>query len=188
DIHIEYNGGPSSPRLLQSVSSHLTSKLFYVEAASRILFYNSPTKFRLSVKCRIPFGPALLDLLQKLLSNRAVITYNRSEDDTVHAPFVTPQALKMCKKTAFFSFEFATALRSPDSLIDIRIGGGNEVPDSISKCPYRLKDLIDDQRLESPFGTEDHRSVQVAKSKRTDMHTEIDVRLEELRRTLEQMT
>ncbi|KAK1974588.1 hypothetical protein LZ30DRAFT_607654 [Colletotrichum cereale] len=179
--------GSYSPRLLETVSSQLVSKFFYIEATSEVNFYTAPEQYRFLVKCRLPPGPAVLDLFQRLHQSKAYLSHYESEGNSIKIPLITRRILGRCKALQSFSIEISVSLRSLDSLVDIKIGGMEESPQSISKCPYRLRDLIQDQGLGCPFGTEDHQQESMKQAEKRKKQTNIELSLEELYRTLQQI-
>ena len=136
--------------MFRLITNNMFARLFYVELSTTPSFYSSPEICLISVKCRIPPGQALLDLLFRLRRNGATLAYQGSDSLTC-APFCTEKHLNICRAGFPFVREIKLAAHSLDTLIKAKINIG-EYSLNLSGCPYKLGDLIHDQGLSCCFG------------------------------------
>ena len=125
--------------------------LFYIELTSLPSFYSSPEICSVQVHCRIPPGHALLDLLFKLRREKRYFYYRGSELEETKGELCTEDVLSRCQSYGPFIREIRVEALSTDTKINIDMDG-DDGRYSISKCPYRISDLIRDQGLDDVFG------------------------------------
>ena len=138
-----------NPQSIQAAASKLISSLFYIELATLPRFYTSPQKCTLRVLCRLQPGEALRQLLGKLVRERALLMYQGDDTHAHKERFCTEDVLRRCSSGQPFSRSFVVHALSPDTRIAVGLNYTDGRTLSLSKCPYRLKDLVADQDLGS---------------------------------------
>lgn len=159
--------------LINFMADNLYASLFYVELVTKQpgmpLFHASPTIGKLRMRCRLPSGEALVDLVMRLSERRATIHYKCNEPNFLTMPALDSDLRAEVRAGGAFVRNFEVEIISPDSIIEVQIDSliSDNRP-NISNCPYRLGTLIQDQGLNSAFGHNDHQSrweVPISKSK-----------------------
>lgn len=151
---VRYYGGTYNRHSLKALSWELLCSLFYLEINHQPAFYSSPETCYAVVKCRIASEHALLDLLTRFRNVR--LRYRGDELDYTTVPLCTPSILEACKRGCSFSRNIRLRVYSPESTLSVQLHSSHRPWCEISKCPYRLKSLIKDQKLDSVFGRNDH--------------------------------
>lgn len=113
------------------------------------MFYATPEIFAVKILCRISPGHALLDLLFRLHRRKTGLRYHGSEGYISEEVLCTESALSACRRDKPFVREIHLQALSPDTLIDVQL----TMPTRhyISRCPYRLGNLIRDQGINCFF-------------------------------------
>lgn len=142
----------------QAAAERLLALLFYVELIVLPDFYRAAEQARLCLQCRVPPGPALMELVTNLQQRRVRLHYRGSNLDYVSELLVSPRALARCHAGEGLSRAFTIPVESWSSLVDVRIDGLREIQ-CVSNCPYELRKLARDQGLDSVFGRKDHQDV-----------------------------
>jgi hypothetical protein len=154
DISVQYSGGQCNERLLERTSFQLISYLFYLELLSAPLFYQAPDVCRIRVACRVPPGPTLMVLLMMLRQRSIHLRYRSYNQDLIDIPICTAEIWSYCGKGQPFMINLDIGVFNMASLLEVQLGNARENYIHISKCPYRLEDLIRDQRHELHAGTQ----------------------------------
>ncbi|KAH8891478.1 hypothetical protein GQ53DRAFT_648395, partial [Thozetella sp. PMI_491] len=136
----------------------LFASLFYLELTALPDFYAGPERACLRLQCRVPPGPALVDLVTGLQQRQARMYYGGDNTDYASELLVSPKALARCRRGGVFSRALTIPVRSMSSPLDVRIDGLSG-PQHISNCPYELQKLVRDQGLDCVFGRKDHRDL-----------------------------
>lgn len=155
------------------MADSLLASLFYIELVHEPLFHSSRIICELQMRCRLPSGPFLSDLVARLcqpprrtrsdarlcdLSERANVYYGGNGQ--VHAIAAIDDRLwNEIRAGGSFIKYLNVEVFSLDSMIEVRIDSiiGDERP-FISNCPYRLGKLVKDQGMDCKFGHRDHQS------------------------------
>ncbi|KAK5997515.1 hypothetical protein PT974_02878 [Cladobotryum mycophilum] len=188
DLTIRYEKGVYTRLDLERVASKLLSCLFYIELASAPEFYTSPEVCTILVCCRVPPGHGLLDLLARLHRNKACIYYQGSESTARKALLCTDEILGACRKMHSFSRQIRLSALSLDTAISIQIDGIDGRQHNISKCPYRLGELILDQGVGEAFGNGSRKSLRPEKNKLLGSNRELGLEIDTLIETLNLVT
>lgn len=151
---VKYHGGTYTRQALKTFSWELLCSLFFLEINHQPAFHSSPDTCYAVIKCRIASEHALLDLLTKF--RNVHLRYRGDEFDYTTIPLCTPSILEACKRGCSFSRNICLRVCSPESTLNVQLQGPNRPWCGISKCPYRLKSLIQDQGLNCVFGRNDH--------------------------------
>ncbi len=144
--YIRHDGENWDEENLMSIYGNLIACLFYVELEATPRFYTLPVTCYLRVCCRIPPGPAQVDLLIKLRRDRVEllctaameVQYNRVQ-------FGTSEMVARCKRSQPFRERIRMQVQSASTLLDIKRKGAEKTSQSISHCPYMIGDLVRDQ-------------------------------------------
>jgi len=171
DIAVRCQGTWSSDP--QSAAHHLFASLFYIELMDLPKFYAARERARVHLHCRVPPGPALLELVSGLYRSRAQVYYRADDSNHVSDLLVTSAALARCRTGERFARAFEIQVGSMASSIDVRIDGLGG-PEYISNCPYELQKLVQDQGLDCVFGRKDHRDLERAEMSSFAMFEAID--------------
>lgn len=153
---VEYEGGPINTRLLRATASRMLSCLFYIELITIPTFYSVPEMASIRLSCRLPPGPPLMHLVSELRRGRALLHY-RGDGDACVEELITPVVLTRCRKGGAFYKVLGMEVTSMASALDVKIETRTGL-NSISNCPYELRKLLRDQKLDCVFGRDDHRS------------------------------
>ncbi|KAL7940749.1 hypothetical protein V8C42DRAFT_336673 [Trichoderma barbatum] len=105
------------------------------------------------MRCRLNPGHALLDLLFRIFRLGVCFYYRGDEITPTKALICTEDHIQRCRKMQPFVRHFKIKALSASTVISIEMDGANGRRYSISNCPYKLRDLIEDQGLNHPFGT-----------------------------------
>jgi hypothetical protein len=135
-----------------SISGSLQASLFYIELVRLPRFYVLPEYCALYIKCRLPPGHGLLDLLFKLNRSKMYLHYQGDEATEKTIPLCTEDAIERCRRFEPFVREIQVRLSSPQTRIRIQINDMRGKRHNISRCPYMISELIKDQGLDCPFG------------------------------------
>lgn len=188
DVVIQCGEGTYTRSYIEFISSKLFSCLFFVELETLPRFYTSPEICAIVIRCRVPPGHGLLDLLSKLQQINACIYYKGSEGKERKALLCTKSILENCRNYQPFSRQLKLATLSLSTVISIRMDGIDGNKHYISNNPYPLKKLIFDQGLETPFGSRQHNSSfpadMLAKGGRKQVDLEIDTLIKTLNMTI----
>lgn len=156
---MRHYGGTYPTESLGSIASKLISSLFYVELDRMPTFYVSPEMCTLVVLCRVLPGDGLLDLLNKLRRGSTRIAWQGSEIKHSDALLCTDEVMIRCQDLQYFARTITVKVSSLETQIAVQIGGTKRPLQSISNCPYRLRDLIKDQGLDSAFDSRSRRAL-----------------------------
>ncbi|KAK0744690.1 hypothetical protein B0T21DRAFT_344853 [Apiosordaria backusii] len=63
---VQYNGNPYLPSFIQRSAAQMIANLFYIEVKNQPSRFSFPQNLFASMRCRLPPGPALLDLISTL--------------------------------------------------------------------------------------------------------------------------
>ncbi|KAI9763378.1 MAG: hypothetical protein M1840_000570 [Geoglossum simile] len=139
--------------IIELSSDGLSSSLFYLELIGIPLVNNDGFFCRAQIRCRLtPSQPAFMALIEWL---RKAKTYFHYDHKTV--PCVNRQLYEEARRGVAFSRYIEFSLVSLSDEIDVQIDGITKASRSISNCPYRLRNLIEDQGLNCVFGHRDHK-------------------------------
>lgn len=163
DLIVEYDEG-TSMRFLQSTASRMLASLFYIELASIPEFCSGLSLVHLRIRCRVPPGPSLIALLRLPLQNSQLYCWAETRDSRSSTSMKdgkqNKEPLAISTSVAQYQEGFSKAVtveaKSLGSVIFVGITtkSGFEM---ISKCPYQIRNLIQDQGLNCIFGRKDHR-------------------------------
>ena len=145
--------------MLSSVASRMISHLFYIELLSVPTLYSVPDRALLRLRCRLPSGPPLMDLVSRLRERKARVFYRGDEETYTVETLVTSAALARCRDGEDFTITLNVSVTSMSSTLDVKIDGVVVGEEPISNCPYELRSLVRDQGLNCVFGRKDHRVV-----------------------------
>lgn len=185
DIYIQYSGGPYNNQLLSTVSSELRANLFYIELVSMPNFYSTPEICAVRVHCRVPPGPALLDLIFKLHRESTYMYYQGSESKVAKTILCTEESMQKCQNNQPFTRELKIEASSNTTRIRALIDGSDGKKYNISKCPYPIRQLIEDQGLYCVFGRRDQKQHDET---RGNISTPVTLAQMELRKLLDSLT
>ncbi|KAI0163882.1 hypothetical protein GGR57DRAFT_268721 [Xylariaceae sp. FL1272] len=187
DIHVSYTGGDWNEDKLSSIHGRLISSMFYVELEAIPRFYTPSQICDLRICCRISPGPALMDLLVKLRHAQARLEYF-GDDPCRTVPIGDRAVFEKCKAGLPFCLRVKVRVRSVESTIQIKLRSGHNAAHDISRCPYKVGELIRDQGLHSVFGRSDHGET-TARARGTSLDSdEVGTAIERLQRTIKQIT
>lgn len=169
DLAIVYDGSVYETTQLETFARQLVGSLFYVELVNLPQFYSLPDHCRVRLGCQIPEGPASASLQRKLRS--AKVLYRGDELQWKHCSLLRAGLMKDAR---FSTIMLEIDVTSMDSVIDVQIGhGGVRYP--VSRCPYKIKDIVRDQGLENPWMPQDHHNrAQDFHSLPDDWHNPLD--------------
>lgn len=139
--------------ILNETADRLISSLFYVELVDRPQLCKNGYFCRIQIRCRLlPSSRGYQKLLEKLrgcdsrfyYDHKSIYCSNRQMEAASKEgiPF-----RRHCEMTVF----------RLDGEVDVKINGLTGQKTSISNCPYRLQQMIEDQRLDCVFGCRDHK-------------------------------
>ncbi|KAH6658609.1 hypothetical protein BKA67DRAFT_558530 [Truncatella angustata] len=148
DITIKYNGGSYSDGLVDAISSKLISSLFYIELITVPVFRTVPAECTVRLLCRVNPGPTFMNLLMELHQRQTCIQYRSADSQFTETPIFTKKIWSMCSKGIPFAKELDLDVVNMDSLIEVKLDSRAGSPQNISNCPYRIIDLIQDQKLD----------------------------------------
>ncbi|RSL64912.1 hypothetical protein CEP53_003875 [Fusarium sp. AF-6] len=161
EVHVRYSGGPYSRELLEITSNSLIATLFYIELNTLPSFYRGSETCMIRLQCRVPPGPALLDLVYRLYRRRTRLWYGAGALDQTETELCTDDVVRCCRNEEPFMRELLIGVSSPGDSITIQLQAGSGRY-YVSRCPYKIKDLIKDlikdQGLDSSFYTRDMQS------------------------------
>ena len=144
DIVFDYLGGTcnASPEI-PTAANILLASLFYVEAEASPKFYSaSPVVLVLIIKCRLPAGRHLTDLMMKARMKKIKVYYGG--DGPVKTSYLcTAEAWNGVREGKHFVRRVNVRLLSPDSLVHFKLDGITEVGRvDISNSPCQVRKLI----------------------------------------------
>lgn len=162
DLIVEYDES-TSPHFLQPTASRMLACLFYVELASSPDLYPDSISVHLRIRCRVPPGPSLIALLRLPLQN-AQLHYWAETKETLTSLYNKDG--EQCKEplsvstsvTQYqegFMKNVTIKVESLASVLHIGISTATGL-EMISRCPYSLEKLMQDQGFYSVFGRKDH--------------------------------
>ncbi|KAH6614552.1 hypothetical protein B0J18DRAFT_485592 [Chaetomium sp. MPI-SDFR-AT-0129] len=150
DVVVEFNSNAPGLESARPIADRLLASLFYIEAEDRL---GSQILLPICVRCRLPSGQALVDLLMRARLRNARIHYGRqtsvlcSEENWHDATRGKP-----------FMRRIYIPVSSPSDIVDIKISGLVSEAMSVSNCPYRLEALMNESPGQNT-GIVDHRSL-----------------------------
>ncbi|UPK92157.1 hypothetical protein LCI18_003092 [Fusarium solani-melongenae] len=154
EVHVRYSGGPYSRELLEAASNSLIATLFYIELNTLPSFYRGSETCTITLQCRVPPGPALLDLVYRLYRRKTRLWYGTGALDQTEIELCTDDVVRRCRNEEPFMRELLIGVSSPGDSVTIQLQAGSGRY-YVSRCPYKIKNLIKDQGLDSPFCTRD---------------------------------
>ncbi|KAH6871697.1 hypothetical protein B0T10DRAFT_417058, partial [Thelonectria olida] len=92
-------------------------------------------------------------LLFRLCRERRALYYRGSEVEFTHTILCTEEVMWRCRNNEPFIREFRIELQSMDARIDVSIEGSDSKTHNIGRCPYTVRQLIQDQGLDCMFRT-----------------------------------
>ena len=138
---------------IQRAADAVLASLFYIELIELPQLNEVGFCCRAIIQCRIPpSSPAYCPILDRLYISKARFYY-----DYKSIPCVERQTYNTAQQHLPFSRHFEMSVPSMGDEIQVEIDGFTAQRRSISNCPYRVHQLIKDQRLDSVFGHSDHR-------------------------------
>lgn len=150
---VDYRMSYDSGRLCNSIDLILAST-FYLELVGPPQ-PNELGRFfcRIQIRCRLsPSSRAYRSLIGELRKKRARFYF-----DYQSIPCVNRQLYDEFKRGVAFSRCLELTTHSMNDAIDVRVDGITSTSRSISNCPYKLKQLVEDQELNCIFGSKDHK-------------------------------
>lgn len=146
DVLLQYHGGHFEEAQVTTAADKLVASLFYVEPGQiPLLWPQSPVSIAVTVKCRLPPGPDLANLIMRLRMNKARVEFGGHQE---------ARQLDLCPSfvwdriSAGCSFERVLYLRvashDTDITCSIKVNGRStaSVYRGLSNCPVKLCDLI----------------------------------------------
>lgn len=138
DFTISCNGSKLSRLHMKEISNKILSSLFYIELESTSMLTLS-SRMSVNILCRIPSGKPLLNLISTLLRSGIKFVYTdkafcRVLDYSI--PGIDEE----------FTLKLRANFQSLNDMIDIQLHDRNDYGYSISHCPYRVHDILHDQR------------------------------------------
>ena len=125
---------------------------FYIELAGLPLPDKNGFACWVNIRCRlVPSEPHLKTLVKQLWDRQACFYYNCES-----LPCVDQELLEEVKYGVAYSRCIKVSVRSLNDIIDVKVDGITKRARSISNCPYRVNDIIEDQGLHCFFGHKDH--------------------------------
>ncbi|TLS22583.1 uncharacterized protein PpBr36_06785, partial [Pyricularia pennisetigena] len=162
DLIVEYDES-TSPHFLQPTASRMLACLFYVELASSPDLCPDSISVHLRIRCRVPPGPSLIALLRLPLQN-AQLHYWAETKETLTSLYnkngeQCKEPLAVSKSVTQYQEGFmknvTIKVESLASVLYIGISTATGL-EMISRCPYSLEKLMQDQGFYSVFGRKDH--------------------------------
>jgi hypothetical protein len=150
DAIVEFNGNSLRPELIGPMAGRLLASLFYIEAEDRL---GSQILLPVCVRCRLPSGQALVDLLMRARLKNAQIHYGRQM--SVLCP---EKNWRDAARGKPFMRRIYIPISSPSDVVDIKISGLVSETMSVSNCPYKLEALMNESSSQNA-GIVDHRSL-----------------------------
>ncbi|PMD42322.1 hypothetical protein L207DRAFT_632109 [Hyaloscypha variabilis F] len=132
----------------------LTASLFYIELIGMPQLDELGHFYcRAQVRCRIsPSSIAYGKLIQRLRESRARFYY-----DFQSVPCVNQELHDEATRGIAFSRRIEMSVPSLHHSVDVKINGITSTIQRLSNCPYKLQQLVEDQRLHCVFGNKDHK-------------------------------
>ena len=124
---------------IRQTAFKLISALFYIEIVEEPSFYTSPQICTLRIQCRLT-GTPLLQVLSWLQKSRIRIAY-KGEGTHFSDTLLCPETLAVNSFCKLIKIRVMTL----DTNITVKLGPLDGSYYAISKCPYRLGNLIRDQ-------------------------------------------
>ncbi|KAJ4248079.1 hypothetical protein NW762_012849 [Fusarium torreyae] len=184
DIAVRYMGAHHDSPSLKFVASRMLASLFYIELDFAPHFYTSPERVRARLLCRLPPSAALTSIMRDLYLRGAQVIFRGTELVPHVESLVTQSSLARCHWGRPFVKHLDMEVWSLDSELHVAIDDGLIGEQSISHCPYALRELIRDQGLDCVFGRSDHRGIDMARDVGATITEEIEELSEELGRFL----
>ncbi|KAJ0123527.1 hypothetical protein J7T55_011992 [Diaporthe amygdali] len=75
DAIIEYSGGEFEEAQISLIGEKLQASLFYLEVAEALPSFSTPASVEILIRCRLPPGPELADLVRRLHSKNVQVGY-----------------------------------------------------------------------------------------------------------------
>lgn len=163
DLIVEYDES-TSPHFLQPTASRMLACLFYIELASSPDVCPDSISVHLRIQCRVPPGPSLIALLRLPLQNAQLHYWAETREPLTS---LYSKDGEECKEPLSFSTSVTQhregflknvtiKVKSLASVLHVGISTVTGL-EMISRCPYSLQKLMQDQGFYSVFGRKDHR-------------------------------
>lgn len=163
----------------------MISCLFYIELVAAPMFYSSPEIVHVRLLCRLPPGLETMKFVGFLNLQGIQIQYRGAELEWSIDSLVTTAALARCGRGETFCRVLELQVAAMDTKLDLWLSGDSIGRQSVSNCPYRVDQLVQDQGLDCVFGRRDHQVVRQAEGTAgSDLAAQIEELSEELGRFL----
>lgn len=103
--------------------------------------------------------------MYKLSRKKTILSYRGSEVNYRSEALCTESVMRRCQQNMPFLRRLKLEAMSPDTAIRVELSWAH-CRQSISKCPYKLADLVGDQGLDCMFGHRDRRAAPEHKESR----------------------
>lgn len=143
DIALHYGGGTYDKSLVVSAAHKLIASLFYIELEEKPrLRFNGRTWTAILIRCRLPSGPKLADLIATLRSRATGVYYYGDES--------VPNKAELCRSSSWNEVKTGKRFRrllyvrvsSLSTPVGVAIDGASGGLTSISNCPCTLGTLV----------------------------------------------
>ncbi|KAI7785350.1 hypothetical protein LA080_007183 [Diaporthe eres] len=143
DAIIEYCGGDFEEAQISVIAEKLQASLFYLELTEAPPSFSIPSSVEIRVRCRLPPGPDLANLIKRLRSMDAQIAYHGDEPST-QAELCTATIWDRIRRGHPFERRLHIRAQSEETVVNVEVD--SLLPGSsrskISNCPCTLGDLV----------------------------------------------
>lgn len=143
DAMIEYSGGEFEEAQISVIAEKLQASLFYLELSEALPSFSIPSSVEIRIRCRLPPGPDLANLVKRLRSKDAQVAYH-GEEPTRQAELCTATIWDRIRRGHPFERRLHVRALSEDTLVSVEVD--SLIPGSsrrkISNCPCILRDLV----------------------------------------------
>ncbi|KAF4957156.1 hypothetical protein FSARC_11365 [Fusarium sarcochroum] len=157
DIFVQHYGGTYNSSLLATISSQLLANLFYIELGTMPDASRSFQYCPVMLRCRIPPGQSLVDLLNRLHRENTLLYYQGFGVSETREELCTEAVLWEGDRHRPFLRTIMLPILSVETEARIQIDGLDGQKHCISNCPYKLEQLIQDQEMDHVFGRRDRK-------------------------------
>ena len=139
------------PETFEFLSRRFILSLFYIELGRSLSFYSPVEIYTVNVRCRVPPGPALMDLMMRLRASNSSLYYGVVGQGYSETRLSMVMLMDRCRAGQAFFVILTIEAMSLDSRIDVGVSSADS-KEPVSNCPYRIGQLVRDQGLDCVFG------------------------------------
>lgn len=155
------------------MSGRLLASLFYIELET-MPDASWPSQYcTVILQCRIPPGQPLVDLLYQLRRANSSYYYQGSGVNEIREELCTDADIWECEKGRPFTRRIIQWITSIEAEVHIAIDGLDGRKNWVSNCPYKIKQLIQDQQLDHVFGRRDRKCMNELWMKATEAEKDL---------------